>query len=78
MVQIKGGTVRIQWPDGRSRESFTIGRDGFAKISVVEGLRLSCEMKQDLIDFDRKGLSDCERGQAIVRKYGGNRADRSF
>lgn len=70
MVRIKGGTVRMQGPDGRSHESFTIGRDGFAKISAVEGLRLSREMKQDLRDFDRKGLSDHERGRAIARKYG--------
>ena len=70
MVRIKGGAVRIQGPDGRSHESFTIGRDSFAKISAVEGLRLSREMKQDLRDFDRKGLSDHERGRAIVRKYG--------
>ena len=70
MVRIKGGTVRIQGPDGRMHESFTIGRDSFAKISAVEGIRLSREMKQDLRDFDRKGFSDHERGRAIVRKYG--------
>lgn len=71
MVRIKDGTVRIQGPDGRLRESFTIGRDAFAKISAVEGLRLSREMKQDLMDFDHQGLSNRERGQAIVKKYGG-------
>lgn len=70
MLRIKGGTVRIQGPDGRAHESFTIGRNGFAKISAVEGVRLSREMKQDLRDFDRKGLSDHERGRAIARKYG--------
>ena len=41
-----------------------------AKISAVEGIHLSREMKQDLRDFDRKGLSDHERGRAIARKYG--------
>ena len=70
MVRIKGGTVRIQGPDGKLHESFTIGRDSFAKISAVEGIRLSHEMKQDLRDFDRKGLSDHERGRAVTRKYG--------
>jgi len=70
MVRIKGGTVRTQGPDGRLHKSFTIGRDGFAKISAVEGLRLSREKKQDLRDFDRKGVSDHERGRAMVRKYG--------
>jgi hypothetical protein len=70
MVRIKGGTVRIEGPDGRSQESFTIGRDGFAKIGAVEGVRLSREMTRDLRDFDRKGLSDQERARAIARKYG--------
>ncbi len=70
MVRIKGGTVRIQGPDGRSQESFTIGRDGFTNISAVEGIHLSLEMKKDLRDFDRKGLSNHERGRAIARKYG--------
>ncbi len=70
LVRITGGTVRIQGPDGRSRETFTIGRNNFEKISAVEGLRLSREMKQDLRDFDRRGLSDHERGRAIGRKYG--------
>ncbi len=74
MVRIKGGTVRIQGPDGRLHESFTIGRDGFAKISAVEGVRLSRAMKQDLRDFDWKGRSDHERRRAIVRKHGRNPA----
>lgn len=70
MVRIKGGTVRIQGPDGRLRKSFTIGRDAFAKISAVEGLRLSPGMERDLREFDWKGLSSRERGRRIVRKYG--------
>ncbi|MGH6959169.1 MAG: DUF2188 domain-containing protein [Dongiaceae bacterium] len=70
MVRIKGGEVRIQGPDGRLRESFTIGRKSFAKISAVEGIRLSREMAGDLREFDRKGLSDDERRMAIVKKYG--------
>jgi hypothetical protein len=70
MLRIKGGAVRIQGPDGRERERFTIGRDAFAKISAVEGIRLSDEMIRDLRDFDRRRLSDDERGRAIMRKYG--------
>jgi hypothetical protein len=70
MLRIKGGTVRIQGPDGRERQRFAIGRTAFAKISAVEGIRLSDEMIRDLRDFDRRRLSDDERGRAIMRKYG--------
>lgn len=70
MLRIKGGALRIQGPDGREHERFTIGRTAFAKVSAVEGIRLSDEMIQDLRDFDRRKLSDDERGRAIARKYG--------
>ena len=49
---------------------FTIGRRGFAKISAVEGLHLSDEMKQDFEALDRKGLSGEERRRVIIGKYG--------
>jgi hypothetical protein len=70
MLRIKGGAVRIQGPDGREHERFTIGRNAFVKVSAVEGIRLSDDMIRDLRDFDRKKLSDGERGHAIARKYG--------
>ncbi|MFL5140067.1 MAG: hypothetical protein ACJ8C9_15585 [Microvirga sp.] len=56
--------------NGRARESFTIGREGFAKISAVEGVRLSADMKQAFREFDGKGLSAEERRREIVRRYG--------
>jgi len=46
--------------NGRARESVTIGREGFAKISAVEGVRLSDDMKQ----------AAEERRREIVRRYG--------
>lgn len=49
---------------------YTIGRHGFAKISAVEGIRITSEMAEDLREFDRKGLSGDERRRAISRKYG--------
>jgi hypothetical protein len=70
MLRIKGGAVRIQGPDGREHERFTIGRGAFAKVSAVEGIRLSDDMIRDLREFDRKRLSDDERGHVIARKYG--------
>jgi len=49
---------------------FVLGRDSFARISAVEGIRLTREMKRDLREFDRKGLSSAERRRAIMKKYG--------
>lgn len=44
-------------------------REEFAKISEVEGLRLSDPMKQAFADFDRRGLSSEERRQAIIDRF---------
>src|SRR6185295_16068979 len=44
-------------------------REEFAKISEVEGLRLSDPMKQAFADFDRRGLSPEERRQAIIDRF---------
>lgn len=70
IVRDKGGTVRVHGSDGRVRESFTIGREGFAKISAVEGIRLSNDMEQALREFDSRGLSPEERRRELVSRYG--------
>lgn len=57
----------------RKATGYTLGRKGFAKISAVEGIRLSPEMEARFSDFDRKGLSAPERRQAIARDYGPKR-----
>jgi hypothetical protein len=44
-------------------------REEFARISEVEGLRLSEPMKQAFADFDRRGLSAEERRQAIIDRF---------
>ena len=49
---------------------FTIGLADFEKISAVEGLHLSAEMKTMFREFDRQGLSAEERRRRIVAKYG--------
>jgi hypothetical protein len=43
-----------------------IGREAFAAISAVEGIRLSAEMKRRTAEFDRRGLTTDERVRAIV------------
>ena len=48
----------------------TIGRDRFAKISEVEGIRTSPEQDEDFKRFDREGLSHAERRRILLRKYG--------
>lgn len=48
---------------------FTLGRKGFAKISAVEGIRLSRELEADFHEFDRNGLSNAERRRILARKY---------
>ncbi len=53
----------------RRSDSFTIGRTGFAKISAVEGIKLSPEAEQDFQEFDRRGLSAAARRRALARKY---------
>ncbi len=48
---------------------FVIGRDGFAKISAVEGIRLTPAMKKRATDAERRGLSAEEYRETIVRSY---------
>lgn len=54
----------------KSRKGYIIGRAGFAKISAVEGIRITAAMEADFKDFDRKGLSHQQRRHRITTKYG--------
>jgi hypothetical protein len=54
----------------RSRPAgFLLGRDRFARISAVEGVTLTEEMRATLDRFDREGLSAEERRRAILRRF---------
>jgi hypothetical protein len=57
-------------PKRRSTSTVTIGRRGFAKISEIEGIKLSPEAEEDFREFDRQGLSPAARRRALIRKYG--------
>lgn len=48
---------------------FVIGRARFEKISAVEGIKLSSDMKKRAQEFDRRGLSAEERRKAIISKH---------
>ena len=56
-------------PSAKASKGFTLGRQGFAKISAVEGIRLSPEMEARFREFDQKGLSPSERREAIARAF---------
>jgi hypothetical protein len=51
-------------------KALTIGLAGFAKISAIEGLHLTREMKTTFRALKRKGASAQQRRAAIVKKYG--------
>jgi len=46
--------------------AMTIGRERFAKISAVEGIRLTPPMSRRVEEFDRQGLSAAARRRAII------------
>ena len=46
-----------------------IGREQFAKISEVEGIRLNEEARRMFADFDRRKLSPEERRREIVERF---------
>ena len=52
-----------------ARPGFILGRKGFAKISAVEGIRLSADMEKRFRDFDRQGVSASDRRKSIARAF---------
>jgi hypothetical protein len=55
--------------DGQSSSSVTLGRDRFAKISAVEGIVLTRDMKKRAAEFDEKGLSAEQRRRSIIQAH---------
>jgi hypothetical protein len=50
-------------------EGLTLGMEGFAWISAVEGIKLSPESLEMFAEFDRRGLSNDERRRFILEKH---------
>ena len=48
---------------------FVIGQDRFAKISAVEGIVLTRQMRSRIAEFDSRGMSAEERRRSIIRAY---------
>jgi hypothetical protein len=67
-----GGEIVVHGRDGRIRrvDAYTLGEDSFDKISAVEGISLTDEMKRDFRALDRKGLSAQKRREWLIAKYG--------
>jgi len=53
----------------RPAARFVLGRERFARISAVEGVELSEDMRAMLDRFDREGFSAEERRRAILRRF---------
>jgi hypothetical protein len=53
----------------KQKTGVVIGARRFAKISAVEGIVLTREMRTRAAEFDRKGMSAEERRRSIVQAY---------
>jgi cell filamentation protein len=53
----------------RGRDRIVLGREGFARISAVEGVGRTTEMREVLDQFDRAGLSAAARRRAIHERF---------
>jgi len=58
---------------GAKSGRFVLGSDRFAKISEVEGIKLTPAMKKRASDARSKGLSAEEYRHAIIRSHGNER-----
>jgi len=52
-----------------SDKAFVIGRDSFAKISAVEGIDLEGDIRKELEEFDRLGLSQDARRELVRQRF---------
>ncbi|HEX3951015.1 MAG TPA: hypothetical protein VHW95_14255 [Steroidobacteraceae bacterium] len=66
----KAGKLRASKRAKPKASGMIIGLAGFEKISAIEGLHLTREMKATFRALDRKGATARERRAAIIKKYG--------
>ena len=57
-------------PPKAKGERLTIGVAGFEKVSAIEGLHLTRDMKKTFSALERQGASAAQRRAAIIKKYG--------
>jgi len=63
----KGTSKKIR--RGATTGKFTIGQERFAKISAVEGIVLTKQMRSRVAEFERKGRSAEERRRTIIEAH---------
>jgi hypothetical protein len=56
-------------PSKRVSAKFVLGRERFALISAVEGIKPTAAMKKRAAEFERRGLSPAERRREIIKVY---------
>jgi hypothetical protein len=61
---------KIGKPTRVKAKRLVIGLRGFEKISAVEGLRLTRDMKGTFRNLDKRNASATERRSVISKKYG--------
>lgn len=54
---------------GAATGRFVLGRERFERISAVEGIHLTDDMRSTLDGFDRETLSAADRRNAIVMRF---------
>ena len=59
--------VRTKTP---KRSTFTLGRNRFAKISQIKGIKVSHRMHRELEELHLADHSAAERRRILARKYG--------
>ena len=66
-----GGDVTLHRRDGRIREvdTYSMGSRAFGKVSAIEGVYLTKEMKRVFQSLDRLNLSPAERRRRLIAKY---------
>lgn len=57
-------------PDSLANKRFTLGRANFEKISAVEGIRYSADMKKTFRQLDKQDASPAKRRRTMAKKYG--------
>lgn len=67
-----GGELTVRGRDGRIRsvDTYALGGRSFDKISAVEGIHLSPEMRNDFSLLDRRRYSPEKRREWLITKYG--------
>jgi hypothetical protein len=60
---------KVARPRAKARR-LTIGLAGFEKVSAIEGLHLTREMKRTFSALERQGASAAQRRTAIIKRYG--------